>query len=141
MEGSSGHRLDTLKARRLSGGWSVELLAKKATLSCREIEEVESGDTCRPEVTQRLLDALASPVAVTSSSVANPSTITVASHTFVTGDTVAITGHSGSTPSINASHVVTVVNSTSFTIPVNVTGGGTGGTATLDPASVGIARL
>lgn len=77
------------------------------------------------------ITATASTVAVTSSSVANPSVITTGSaHGLSTGDTTTIAGHSGSTPSINGSHVVTVISSTTFSIPVNVTVGGTGGTAT-----------
>lgn len=68
--------------------------------------------------------------AITSSSVANPSSILCgADHELVTGETVLIAGHTGSTPSINGTHVVTVTGATTFTIPVNVTVGGTGGTA------------
>lgn len=74
---------------------------------------------------------MGSAATVSSSSAANPSVITTAAaHGFLTGDTVLIASHSGSTPSINGSHVVTVVSSTTFTIPVNVTVAGTGGTAT-----------
>lgn len=70
-------------------------------------------------------------IAVSSSSVANPSVITTgAAHGFLTGHQVAIAGHAGSTPSINGTHVVTVLSPTTFSIPVNVTVGGTGGTAT-----------
>jgi hypothetical protein len=71
----------------------------------------------------------AAPVAITSSSVANPTNIlTGAAHGLTTGDQVLITGHAGSTPAIAGSYVVTVVDATNFTIPVNVTVGGTGGT-------------
>lgn len=68
---------------------------------------------------------------ITSSSVANPTAITTAAaHGLATGDRVKIAGHSGSTPSLNGEHVVTVTSATAFTIPVNVTVGGTGGTVT-----------
>lgn len=67
-------------------------------------------------------------VSVVSSSVANPTVITTtAAHRWVTGNTVRIAGHTGSTPSINGDHVITVTGATTFTIPVNVTVGGTGG--------------
>lgn len=67
--------------------------------------------------------------AIVSSSVANPTVITTTTaHGLVTGQQVAIAGHSGSTPSINATHTVTVTGASTFTIPVNVTVGGTGGT-------------
>jgi hypothetical protein len=68
-------------------------------------------------------------IPITSSSVANPSLITTpVPHGLATGDTVIITGHSGSTPSIDGERTVTVVSTTTFSIPVNVTIGGTGGT-------------
>lgn len=68
-------------------------------------------------------------IAIVSSSVANPSVITTAkNHGLTTGDVVLIAGHSGSTPTINGSRVATVTGLTTFTIPLNVTVGGTGGT-------------
>ena len=68
-------------------------------------------------------------IPITSSSVANPSVITTTvAHRLTNGQKVLIAGHSGSTPSINAEHVATVIDATSFSIPINVTGGGTGGT-------------
>ncbi len=70
-------------------------------------------------------------VTIVSSSLANPTLITtVAPHYYVTGDTVTVAGHTGSTPTINGSHVVTVLTPTTFSIPVNVTGAGTAGTVT-----------
>ena len=66
--------------------------------------------------------------AITSSSVANPSVITTpVEHDFETAQTATISGHTGSTPDINGAHVITVISPTSFSIPVNVTAGGTGG--------------
>lgn len=68
--------------------------------------------------------------AIVSSSVANPSTITmVKDHGYVTNDRIFIGGHAGSTPSINGEHTITVTGAKTFTIPVNVTVGGTGGHA------------
>lgn len=85
------------------------------------------------------LAALAS--TVTSSSVANPSVIThpASAVTLATGNTVYIVGHTGSTPDINGAHVITVTDSTHFTIPVNVTVGGTGGNVYL--GSIGLTGL
>lgn len=66
--------------------------------------------------------------AIVSSSIANPTEIeTSTAHGLTDGDTVVIFGHSGSTPDINGSHTVTVVDDTHFTIAVNVTADGTGG--------------
>src|SRR5262245_5722832 len=70
----------------------------------------------------------AAPITIVSSSVASPTSIlTSTPHGLTSGDSVTITGHTGSTPSINGTHVATVVDPTHFTIPVNVTVGGTGG--------------
>ena len=76
------------------------------------------------------------PVTITSSSVANPTNILCAAvHGLTTGDIVVIEGHSGSVsaPEVNGSWPVTVIDTTNFTIPVNVATGGTGGTMTAVP--------
>lgn len=60
-------------------------------------------------------------------SMANPTVVTTTvSHNLVTGDAVNITG-SNSTPVINGNWIVTVLSSTTFSIPINVTGAGTAG--------------
>ena len=61
------------------------------------------------------------PVAVSAVSVANPTQLTTSTaHGLATGETVNLAGF-GTTPTINGSRVVTVVDSTHFTVPVNVT--------------------
>lgn len=72
-----------------------------------------------------------SPKTITSSSVANPTVITATAHKLRTGDQVVIAGHTGSTPSLNGNHTVTVLTVNTVSIPVNVTVGGTGGTMQL----------
>jgi len=75
------------------------------------------------------LDTAQRVVPITSSSVANPSIITTpVPHGLTNGQKVLIAGHTGSTPAINGEHVATVISATTFSIPVNVTVGGTGGT-------------
>lgn len=70
-------------------------------------------------------------IPIVSSSVANPSVIvTTVPHGIANGQRVLIAGHSGSTPDITGEHVATLIDPTSFSIPVNVTVGGTGGTLT-----------
>ena len=74
-------------------------------------------------------DPLNRSVPIASSSVANPSIITTTvPHGLTNGQLVLIAGHSGSTPSIAGEHVATVISTTTFSIPVNVSTGGTGGT-------------
>ena len=73
--------------------------------------------------------------AITSSSVANPSVITATGHSLVTGNRIVIRGHTGSTPDINGTvYTVTVTGANTFTIPVNVTVGGTLGTIGVFPS-------
>ncbi len=66
---------------------------------------------------------------ISSSSTGNPTTITTStSHRLSAGDTVVITGHTGSTPTLNGRYTVsTVPSATTFTLAVNVTAGGSGG--------------
>jgi hypothetical protein len=73
------------------------------------------------------------PATVVSSSVASPTVITTtAAHGYITGETAAIAGHVGSTPDLNGAFVVTVLSSTTYSIPVAVTGAGTGGTSIVE---------
>lgn len=142
MAGSVGHRLDGLQARRVLGGQSVTELARRAVLTDERIQRLENGDPGRPEESQRILDALGPPVAITTNTQANPTVCTVATHTFQTGDEVVIAGNTGSNAPINGTRIVTRISATQFSVPVDCTlAGGTGGTATLQPASIGLARL
>jgi DNA-binding XRE family transcriptional regulator len=132
-----GHRHPSLKARRELAGLSITRLAQMANVSDLTIIQLENGGNCDPDVTTRILNALGPSVAITSSSVANPSVITTATNTFKSGDTVTIAGHTSVTPDINGDNVATVTAATTFTIPVNVSDGGVGGTAVIAGASIG----
>jgi len=73
------------------------------------------------------------PAVIETSSVASPTVITTEeAHGYVTGETVTIEDHEDSAPSIDGDHVVTVLSSTTFSIPVAVTVAGTGGTALVE---------
>lgn len=61
---------------------------------------------------------------VTGISIANPTVITSTGHGLSTGNTVIIYG-SNSTPTVNGTYAVTVIDANTFTVPVNVTGAGT----------------
>jgi len=79
---------------------------------------------------------------ITTSSVAVATVITTsAPHGFVTGDTVTIAGHAGSTPVIAGDYVLTVTGASAFSIPLTVSVGGTGGTATCQYASAAVDDL
>jgi len=69
-------------------------------------------------------------IVITSTSVADPSLVTTSSvHGLSVDDRVFITDHSGSVPTVYGEYSVrTVPTTTTFTIDVNVTTGGTGGT-------------
>ena len=69
-------------------------------------------------------------IAISSADIGNPGTLHLAAaHNMRTGDTAQIAGTTGYTPDINGEHTITVVDADSFTIPVNVTATGTGGTS------------
>lgn len=82
------------------------------------------------EMLSSTIVAAPSTKAIATSSVADPTLITTSvAHALSVGSVIVIAGHAGSTPSLNKAHVVTTVPSTTtFTIPVSVTVGGTGGT-------------
>lgn len=59
---------------------------------------------------------------------ASPVSIDTATpHGLVTGDEVVISGVTGGTPALSGKYTVTVVDSDTFTVPVNLTAAGTGG--------------
>ena len=65
---------------------------------------------------------------IVSNTVANPTVVTTATnHDFTSGDLVTISGNTSIVPS---TYVVTVLTATTFSIPVNVSTAGTGGTVT-----------
>lgn len=101
----------------------------------------------RRRVAPHAVSVLVTPeVAIATSSVANPTVITTMTpHGLTSGDTVAIAGHTGSTPAVDGSRVVTVLGPSSFSIPVNVTVAGAGGTVTrtlaIEPLTLDEAKL
>jgi len=70
-------------------------------------------------------------VPIVSSTAASPTVITTRwPHGLADGSSVDIQGHVGSTPSLDGQKLATVISPTEFSIPVDVTQGGTGGTLT-----------
>lgn len=66
---------------------------------------------------------------ITTSSVANPTVITTAlPHGFSTGQSVFIAGHLDAVPTVNGYWTIAAAAGSSFTIPVDVTTAGSGGT-------------
>lgn len=67
-------------------------------------------------------------IPITSNSIANPTVVTTpVAHGLTTGDIILISGVATSDPTINGQRTVTVISTTTFSVPVNVTTGGTGG--------------
>lgn len=83
-------------------------------------------------VRERWAAVLVTPaVVIATSSIANPTLLTTTTpHGLVSGDTATIAGHTGSTPAVAGLVTVTVLTPLTFTVPVNVTVAGTGGTVT-----------
>lgn len=117
------------KLTRANVSWKVSGAVDDGEILHALSQDTAAGNTQASSVDNTAVPQRAIPI--TSSSVANPSTITCpVPHYLTTGDTVLIAGHTGSTPSINGEQTVTVTGANTFTIPVNVTVGGTGGTFT-----------
>jgi len=67
-------------------------------------------------------------IPITANTLANPSVVTTpVPHGLATGDIILISGVITSNPTINGERVVTVISTTQFSVPVNVTTAGTGG--------------
>lgn len=132
----SAHQMDYMEEpgadvlTKMKATWVVNGQVYKPTiLEGAELVAITGDDDT--EATSLDGGTQAAAVTIATSSIANPTVITTSgAHGLTTGDTVLIAGHSGSTPDINGSHVVTVTAPTTFTIAVNVTADGTGGTAT-----------
>lgn len=70
-------------------------------------------------------------VAIVTSTVAAATVLeTLTPHDLVTDDTVAIAGHTGSTPAVDGSYAITVIDATHLSIPLAVTVAGAGGVVT-----------
>ena len=143
-----GHRVKMLLAR--AGSWEINSVKDDAATVSGELKAdggVEGGVIVSPlgartatVSTNTVVDngLLGPAVSVTSSSVANPTVITATAHGLNTGDVIVLSGHSGATPSLNGTaYTVTKVSDNTFTIPVNVTVGGTGGTFQRNASRIG----
>ena len=85
-------------------------------------------------------------IAIVASSIANPTVLeTETPHALVSGDTADVLGHTGSTPAVDGERVVTVIDATHVSVPVNVTVAGAGGTVTralaVDPLTLADGKL
>lgn len=112
--------------KTIQPGWSINATANgRSVLNCSVLS---IDGSYRPALDADVI--FTEFVPIISSSVANPSVITTEiAHGLVTGQNATIVGHSGSTPDVNGLHKVTVISETTFSIEVNVTVAGTGGTA------------
>jgi len=113
--------------KNIQPGWSLEATANGRNTFNFSIISLDGS--YRPALDDDVI--FYESVSIVSSSVASPSVITtLEDHGLVTGQSVEIAGHTGSSPSINRLHTITRTGNKTFTIPVNVTVSGTGGTAT-----------
>ncbi len=85
-------------------------------------------------------------VPIVSSSIATATVLTTLTpHNFVSGDTCLVAGHTGSTPAVDGSRVVTVLTPTTVSIPLTVTVAGAGGTITrtipVEPLTLAEAKI
>lgn len=133
----------------LEGTFSVgyEVLASNGELTKANVDYKVSGDLNRGTIVQPLAtktgdwntktdgtqvdytnDLSQQVIPITSNSIANPTVVTTPiPHGLATGDIILISGVATSSPTINGQRTVTVVSTTTFTVAVNVTVAGTGG--------------
>lgn len=130
-------------------GHKYEPLAKVGGLTKANVEYTVSGNRDEGIILQDLtaktadwntesadntdytLDPAQRVIPITSNTQANPTVITTpVPHGLTSGDIVLIAGNSGSSPTINGERTVTVISTTTFSVPVNTSAGsgGTGGT-------------
>lgn len=116
---------------------TVEGTIGKAAIDADDVAALEAGTqfACTIKIVGRETIKRAA-VNITSSSAANPSVITcAAAHNLPAGtSSVVIAGHTGSTPAISGTYTATKIDATTFSIPVNCSSGGTGGTVVSDTA-------
>jgi hypothetical protein len=109
------------------GGQSTSTWARRRQLA---VQALTSPDSTAPRFVGLVAsDPTASlnwfnPILITSSTAVNPSVVTTPTHGYASGDNVEILNHLVNT-SINGTWVVTVLSSTTFSVPQP--GGGTGG--------------
>lgn len=126
---------------------SYTVLAKMAGLALADAEHVVSGQVDRGVIVQDwvaktvdwntktdgfsvdyTLDPENVATPITSNTLANPTIVTTpVPHKLTTGDVILISGVITSTPTINGQLAATVIDATHFSLPVNVTIAGTGG--------------
>jgi len=109
--------VETVPARQGTTHKYVHMVISLAGHQVQEIGDIYFDDTIPHDIP------------ITSSSVANPTTITTTRrHSLKTGDKIKIQNHSGGSPDINGEHTVLAAPTpTTFQIDVNVTQAGTGG--------------
>ncbi len=107
---------DTIKFALTPGGSAVDLTSVGSG----------TGTLTKIDTGIKYNETLPGPRRITSISIANPTVVTSASHGLVSNQTIYVQS-SNSTPVIDGSRVVTVLTSNTFTVPVNVTVGGTFG--------------
>jgi hypothetical protein len=128
---------------------SYEVLGQVGALTKANTEHVITGQVDRGVILQSLatksadwdtkslgtqVDSASAPglrtIPITSNSQASPTVVTTTvPHGLSTGNVIVISGNSGSNASINGERTVTVISTTTFSVPVNcTTAGGTGGT-------------
>jgi hypothetical protein len=133
----------------VKGSFSVayEVLADNGQLTKANVRYVVNGPAEKGTIIQALaaktidwntktdgaqvdytLDTQQQVIPITSNSLANPSVVTTPiPHGLATGDIILISGVATSNPTINGQRTVTVISTTTFSVPVNVTTAGTGG--------------
>jgi len=91
------------------------------------VNQTEITVSLSPPISTRLTDGVAQ--TITAISIATAAVATIVGHGYVDGQTVDIAG-TDSTPVIDGSRVITLIDDDTFSVPVTTTVGGSAGTST-----------
>lgn len=117
----------------IRGKGKPRLMIIKAT----KLYTSSGGTTFTPTLVQ---EAEGNTINITSSSASTDQILTASAHGFSSGDWVRIAGHT-STPDINGTHQVSVIDTTHVLIGIDITVNGSGGTIRKCPAFIDRAKL
>ena len=117
------------KLQRANAAWTIAGAADRGVILHALTNETTDAVTEPANSVDHTTEAWNRVVPITSSNATGEVITCTVPHGLTAGDTVLISGHTGSTPSINSiQNVVTVPSPTTFTVTTDITVGGTGGT-------------
>jgi len=108
-----------------------DYIAMPYGLSCDDDEINDATVIAAANVCEETVNVLQRSIVSSGTGLSAPGVLNVPGHGVVEGGTIVVSGHTGSVPDINGTHVATVIDKDNVGIPVTITTGGSGGTLVL----------